>query len=211
MDHLWQCSLADFQNIADATLQSCTPSSVPSLPYPSPTRVASCPHLHSAAGSAKIACPFPDYEGSIPHSLLRMHVGAHFIRRDRWQGQEECDGTLCCLFCGNSDGTCVTTLTGGHIESTCNLAYTSLKVSVARQASKRNPCTDVPSPCPLKTCIRWVCSYALAEHVATHRIEMPPPRFKLPPSKSQAVLDAFNRTCQRPRAKQSSPRGSDLP
>ena len=144
-------------------------------------------------------------------SLLRVHGGAHFIRHDRWQGQEECDGTLFCLFCGNCDGTCVTTLTGGHIESTCNLAYTSLKVSVARQASKRNPCTDVPSPCPMKTCTRWVCSYALAEHVATHRIEMPPPRFKLPPSKSQAVLDAFNRTCQRPRAKQSSPRGSDLP
>ena len=101
VDHLWQFSLADFQNIADATFE--TLSSVPSLPSPGPTRVASCPHLHSAAGSAKIACPFPDCEVSMPHSLLRMHVGAHFIRHHRWLDQKECDSTLFFLFFGNFD------------------------------------------------------------------------------------------------------------
>ena len=211
VDNLWQFSLADFQKIANATLQACNPSSVPNLPYPSPTDVASCPLLHSTPGSAKIACPFPDCSVTVTHSFLRMHIGGHFILGDRWQGQEKCDGTLFCLFCGNCDGTCVTTYTGGRIESTCNLAYTSLKVTVARKGSKANPCTNVPSPCPLKTCKRWVCSYALVEHVATHRVNMPPPHFKLLPAESQAVLDAFKRSSRHRPVDPSSQRVTDLP
>jgi len=203
--------LADFQKIADAILQSCNPTSVPSLPYPSPTDVASCPPLHSTAGSAKVACPFPDCSVSVTHSFLRMHVGGHFIRGDRWQGQEKCDSSHFCLFCGNCDGTCVTTYKNGRIDSTCNLAYTSLKMTAAQKGSKANPCTNVPSPCPFKTCNRWVCSYALAEHVATHRVDMPPPHFKLLPKESQAVLDAFERTCRHPPADPSSRRVTDLP
>ena len=80
-----------------------------------------------------------------------------------------------CLFCGSCSGLCHPTLThSGKVHSIYRVVYTKLHVSKAAKGSKWSPCTNVPTACLVKSCTKWLCTYALHSHMqAAHPIMAP--------------------------------------
>ena len=200
VSHLWQWTFDQALTMPQALLAAPKPDSVPDIPYPSLSCANSCDRLKSAPGSKRVDCRFPGCGHSTIHALLRGHVGGHFLLGHRWEGQADGDPHLFCLFCGSCDGRCETTLrANGRVHSTCGLAYFKLQVKSASKISKSNPCTNVPVKCSLRTCQKWMCSYASEKHIQQCHTQMPPPYSPIPDSEKELVLNHFGKVPKRKR------------
>ena len=50
----------------------------------------------------------------------------------------------------------------------CPRAYPSMGLRAAAKASKSNPCTNIPMPCPITGCDRVVWRYSMLDHLQSH-------------------------------------------
>ena len=191
VSHLWQWTCQQASQMSQVLLTAPKPDTVPDIPYPSLPCADSCAQLKSAAGSTRVDCPFPDCEFSTMHALMRGHIGGHFLQGHRWEGQKDGDPHLFCLFCGSCDGQCLNKVRNGRVDSTCALAYPKLRVSSAQKSSKSNPCSNVPVRCPVQTCQKWPCSYALEHHIKQCHPQMAPPYTPVPDGEKEQVLNRF--------------------
>ena len=63
-----------------------------------------------------------------------------------------------CLWCGNTDGKCSTSVHGKKIDSNCSLAYHRLRLNSAATPTATNPSTNLPVRCKVLDCQKWHCT-----------------------------------------------------
>ena len=100
------------------------------------------------------------------HALMRSHIARHFLRGHWWAGQEGADKGAFCLWCGNTDGKCSTSVHGKKIDSNYSLAYHWLRLNSAATPTATNPSTNLPVRCKVLDCRKWHCTYAMPHHIA---------------------------------------------
>ena len=111
-------------------------------------------------------CPFPNCDRFFMHASMRSHIAGHFLRGHRWAGQEGADRGAVCLWCGNTDGKCSTSVHSKKIDSKCNLAYYLLRLNSAATPTSMNPSTNLPIRRKVLDCRKWHCTYAMPHHMA---------------------------------------------
>ena len=111
-------------------------------------------------------CPFPNCDRFFMHASMRSYIAGHFLRGHRWAGQEGADKGAFCLWCGNTDGKCSTSVHGKKIDSKCSLAYHRLRLDSAASPTAMNPSTNLPVRCKVLDCRKWHCTYAMPHHMA---------------------------------------------
>ena len=142
------------------------PKAVPLVPY----AVLGCAQYHEQPRNPPRAkCmprPFPNCDRFCMHASMRSHIAGHFFRGHRWAGQEGADKGKFCLWCGNTDGKCNTSVHGKKIDSNCNLAYHRLRLKSAATPRAMNPSTNLPVRYRVLDCRKWHCTYAMPHHMA---------------------------------------------
>ena len=111
-------------------------------------------------------CAFPNCDRFFMHASMRSHTAGHFLRDHRWAGQEGADKGAFCLWCGNKDGKCSTSVDGKKIDSNCSLAYHRLRLNSAATPIAMNPSTNLPVRRKVLDCRKWHCTYAMPHHMA---------------------------------------------
>lgn len=206
VEHLWQFSSQEVSDLSDAILVSDMAAEVPAVPYdpiPCATTIAA---RESMPGQALVVCRFEGCKKSMAVRLLRGHVNAHLLLGHRWEGQGDMDVDNFCVFCGNCDGVCQTTVRHAKVTTNCPMGYDKLKFSMAKKGSASYPCTSVPVMCGVRTCQKWVCTYSIAAHMESKHanLEMLPPYFRITEEEKRSVLRAFD-------SRQKAPSVADAP
>ena len=97
-------------------------------------------------------CPNLNWYGFFMHALMRSHIAGHFLRGHRWASQEGADKGALCLWCGNTDGKCSTSVHSKKVDSNCILPYHQLRLNSAATPTAMNPSTKLPVRCKVLDC-----------------------------------------------------------
>ena len=170
VERLWQFSLNDIEQLSRVLMHVPLPKAVPLVPYVALGCAQYREQVRNAPGAKRMPCPFPNGDRFFMHASMRSHIAGHFLRGHRWAGQEGADKGVFCLWCGNTDGKCSTSVHGKKIDSNCSLAYHGLRVNSAATPTAMNPSTNLPVRCKVLDCRKLHCTWAMPHHMAqAHR------------------------------------------
>ena len=141
------------------------------------------------------------------HASMRWHIAMHFVRGHRLAGQEGADTGAFCLWCGNTDGKCSTSVHGKKIDSNCSLAYHRLRLNSAATPTAMNPSTNLLVRCKVLDCRKWHCTYAMPHHMAQAHPGVSHDYTRCSGREKTKVLQAFDnfRAPLPPKAKPAAP------
>ena len=128
------------------------PKAMPLLPYAALGFAQYREQLRNAPRAKRMPCPLPNCDRFFMQTPMRSHIARHFLRGHRWAGQKGADKGAFCLWCGNTDGKCSTSVYGKKIDCNCTLAYYRLRLNSAATATAMNPSSNLPVRCKVLDC-----------------------------------------------------------
>ena len=207
VERLWQFSLNHIEQLSRFLMHVPLPKAVPLVPYAALGCAQYREQLRNAPGAKRMPCPFPNCDRFFMHASMRSHIAGHFLRGHRWAGQEGADKGAFCLWCGNTDGKCGTSVHGKKIDSNCSLAYHWLRLNNAATPTAMNPSTNLPVRCKVLDCRKWHCTYAMPHHMAQAHLGVSHDYAGCSEEEKRKVLQAFDnfRAPLPPKAKPAAP------